>query len=73
MQINGWKIEAVTVCAYSLEDVENSTTKRKIVTAEKPKRQSLIHQVKPKNVPTNMKRNHKPQQKRDSAAVLLPS
>jgi hypothetical protein len=60
-----------------MEEVAFNTIKRKITTAENPKRQSLIHPKMPKETavatPTKMKKNHKAQQKRESAVVLLKS
>jgi hypothetical protein len=60
-----------------MEDVELNTIKRKINTAENPKRQSLTTHGKPKNratvPPTKMNKSHKTQQKRERAAVLLKS
>ena len=61
-----------------MDDVELNTTKRKIKTAEKPKRQSLTHHAKSEDTalvatPIAMNKIHKIQQKRESAFILLRS
>jgi hypothetical protein len=57
------------------DDVARNTTARRVSTAEKPKRQSLIHHhepnAAPKATPRIMKDSQRIQQKRESATVLL--
>jgi len=75
MQTSGLRMEATTMFTLPVEDVEDNTIRRKMFTAEKPKRQSLIAHTKPRNpasiIPVTMNRSHKPQQKRERAIILL--
>jgi len=57
------------------EEVEVKTTKRKVNTAAKPKRESMIHhhlpKPRPRKNPVMMKESQRTQQNRERAAVRL--
>jgi hypothetical protein len=76
MHKNGWRKEATRNLARLITDVEESTTRRSIVAAEKPKRQNLIHHPSEpsktaKPAPKKTKSSQTAQQKRESAIVRL--
>ena len=74
MQGRGCNREAAALRNGPAEEAEKKTTARRVETAQKPKRQSLIHNQLPKNAleinPKTMNASHKIQQKSESATVL---
>ena len=75
-QKNGSRKEAAKILDLPISEVEEKTTRRRISTAEKPRRQNRSHQFwKPsenvKTIPIRMNKSHKPHEKRESAIVRL--
>jgi len=74
MQNRGCNKEAVTLRNKPTDEEDKKTTARRVVTAQNPKRQSLIHNQKPssapKTTPKTMNNSHKSQQNSESATVL---
>ena len=74
-QANGWIKAASRDLFESTVEVDSNTTNRRDSTAEKPKRQRLIHHqkwnIKVRNVPRKMKTSQMIQPKRDKTSVRL--
>jgi hypothetical protein len=77
-QRKGCRREAVKSLLKPNEDNAANTVRRRIITAEKPRRQNLTNQTRSdrataKTTPPKMKNSHRPQQKSERAIVLLKS
>jgi hypothetical protein len=75
MQEKGGSNEAAMRRMSPVDDIERNTFARRVSTAEKPKRQSLIHHHKsntaPKTTPRVIKNSQRIQQNTESPTVLL--
>lgn len=74
MQGKGCNREAAMLRGKPTDEAEKKTTARRVVTAQNPRRHSLIQSQKPnialRTTPMTMKDSHKIQQNSESATVL---